>query len=208
MKILCKRFLVPLLLALCPMTIFAQTLFQTSGSWDVATNWSGNNIGDVITEDVLIDISKSAFLNNGFSYTIGNLDFDNNAALTINTTGSLNVGQSGTPKNLTANNNASITVSGTLIVWGDLVVNNNLDLIITGTLIVKGNIVMNNNASLSVAGGMLTVNGNFTGGSNTNVTITGSGQVGVSGAVSVGNSSNLTGPAGSFHAHTDRKSVV
>ena len=202
MRLLFTRFLIPVLLALCPMTIFAQALFQTSGDWDVAGNWFSGNIGDLITEDVTIDISKAAFINNVFSYTIGNLDFSNNAGLTINTTGSLDVGQSGTPKNLTANNNATITVSGTLIVWGDLIVNNNLDLVITGTLIVKGNILMNNNATLSVAGGLLTVNGNFTGGSNTFVSITGSGQVGVGGAVSVGNSSSLIGPAGSFHAHS------
>jgi hypothetical protein len=176
---------------------FAQAVFTTTGDWHVASNWLGNNIGDDINEDVTISANRTAFIVSGFSYTIGNLTFNNNAGLTVNTGGTLNVGDALNSRNATVNNNASITVAGTLIIWGDLVVNNNLSLNITGIMIVKGNIVMGNNASLSVSGN-LEVDGNFVGGNNTNVTITGGGGVLVRGTVTVGNNSNLTGPPGSF----------
>src|ERR1700690_4420621 len=107
MKLIFWRFLILVILAFSPVITFAQATLQTSGSWDVATNWAGSNIGDLITEDVTLNIGIAGFINNGFNYTIGNLTFSNNAGLTVNTTSSLNVGQSGTPKDLTANNNAS-----------------------------------------------------------------------------------------------------
>lgn len=178
---------------------FSQAVFNNTGGWETAGNWLGSNIGDDITEDVTINASKVALLNNGFSYTIGNVNFGNSAGLTINTTGSLDVGAFGNPKNLTANNNAALTVSGTLIIWGDLIVNNSLSLNVSGTLIIKGNIIMNDLASLSVTGS-IQVDQDFTGGDNTNVTISGGGGIDVVGNVSVGINSNLTGPPGSFRA--------
>lgn len=186
-----------LFLALIIQRVSGQATFTTTGNWDNASNWSGSNIGDDISENVTINANRTAFIQTGFHYTIGNLTFGNNAGLTINSGGSLNVGNSSNTRNVNVNNNGTITVAGTLIIWGNLIVDNNLTLNITGTMIVKGNIIMNNNASLSVSGN-LTVDGNFVGGNNTNVTITGSGGVSVGGTVSVGNNSNLTGPAGSF----------
>jgi hypothetical protein len=178
---------------------FSQAVFTTTGSWDLPMNWLALNIGDDISEDVTINASRVALIDNGFSYTTGNLNFGNSAGLTINTTGSLDVGASGNPKNLTANNNAALTVSGTLIIWGDLIVNNSLSLNVSGTLIIKGNIIMNNLASLSVTGS-IQVDQNFAGGDNTNVTISGGGGIDVAGNVTVGIDSNLTGPPGSFTA--------
>jgi hypothetical protein len=176
---------------------FSQATFQTTGSWNTATNWSGSNIGDDISEDVTINNNRAALINNGFNYTIGNLSFGNSSGLTINTTGILNVGASGTPKNLTAGNGASLTVTGTLIIWGNLIVINNLSLNVTGTLIVKGNIEMVNGASISVSG-TVDVEGDFIAGNNANVAITGGGSVNVNGDVSLGSNANLTGPDGSF----------
>lgn len=191
---------VPLLVTLLAISAFSalsQATFTTTGNWDNASNWSGSNIGDDVNEDVTINANRVANIRNGFTYTIGNLSFGNNAGLTINNGGTLNVGNAFNTRNVNVNNNATITVAGTLIIWGDLIVNNNLSLTVTGTMIVKGNIVMNNNASLSVSGN-LTVDGNFNGNNNTNVTITGSGGIAVGGTVTVGNNSNLTGPDGSF----------
>jgi hypothetical protein len=178
---------------------FSQATFQTTGSWNTATNWSGSNIGDDISEDVTINNNRAALINNGFNYTIGNLTFGNNGGLTINTTAILNVGASGTPKDLTAGNGTSLTITGTLIIWGDLIVINNLSLNVSGSLIVKGNIQMNNGASISVTG-TVDVEGDFIAGNNATVAISGGGTMNVDGAVTIGNNGNLTGPPGSFTA--------
>ncbi len=156
-------------------------------------------IGDDVNENVTINNNRTAFIQTGFSYTIGNLSFGNSSGLTIDAAATLNVGDASNPRNLTANNTATITVTGTLIIWGDLVVNNSLSWNITGTVIIKGNVIMNNGASISVSGN-LSVDGDFIGGNNTDVTITGGGGVSVGGTVDVGNNSNLTGPPGSFTA--------
>ena len=192
-----RNLLLLIALILSLNSALGQATFTTTGNWNVASNWSGSNIGDDISENVTINANRTAFIPTGFDYTIGNLTIGNNAGVSINSGASLNVGNSSNSRNVTVNNNGTITVAGTFIIWGDLVVDNSLTLNITGTMIVKGNIIMNNNASLSVSGN-LTVDGNFTGGNNTNVTITGSGGVAVGGTVNVGNNSNLTGPPGSF----------
>lgn len=179
--------------------VFGQATFTTTGSWNTASNWSGSNIGDIVTENVTINNNRAALINNGFTYTIGNLTFGNSGGLTINSTGVLNVGDASNSRDLTAGNGASITVTGTLIIWGDLIVINTLSLNVSGTLIVKGNIQMNNGASISVTGSV-DVDGDFIGGNNTNVTISGGGGVNVDGSVNVGQNSNLTGPPGSFTA--------
>jgi len=177
--------------------VFSQATFQTTGSWETAGNWSGSNIGDLLTENVSFNNNRAALINNGSNYTIGNLTLGNSNGLTINTTGTLNVGASGTPKNLTAGNGASLTVTGTLIIWGDLIVVNTLSLNVSGTLIVKGNIQMNNGASISVTG-TVDVDGDFIAGNNATVSISGGGSVNIDGDVSVGANANLTGPPGSF----------
>lgn len=181
----------------CSLGAFAQATFTTTGNWETAGNWSGSNIGDLVSEDVTINNNRSALINNGSTYTIGNLDFGNTSALTINTTGTLNVGDSGNPRDVTANNSATLTVTGTMIIWGDLVVNNSLVLSVAGTLIVKGNVQMNNGASISVTGAV-DIEGDFIGNNNTNVSISGGGSINVDGDIDLGNNSNLTGPPGSF----------
>lgn len=178
---------------------FSQATFTTTGNWETAGNWLGNNIGDLITEDVSFNNNLSSLINNGSNYTIGNLILGNSDGLTINTTGTLNVGAPGNPKDLTAGNGASLTITGTLIIWGDLIVVNTLSLNVSGTLIVKGNIQMNNGASISVTGSV-DVEGDFIAGNNASVSISGGGSVNVDGTVTVGMNGNLTGPPGSFTA--------
>ena len=178
---------------------FSQAVFNTTGSWETVGNWLASNIGDDISEDVSFNNSKSALINNGSTFTIGNLTLGNNDGLTINTTGFLNVGASGTPKDFNAGNNSSLTVTGTLIIWGDLIVINNLSLTVSGTMIVKGNIQMSNNAALSVSGS-IQVDGDFVANNNAAVTISGGGHINVDGTLDVGNNANLTGPPGSFTA--------
>lgn len=192
-----KKLLYILFFLTSSLSSFGQATFTTTGNWETATNWSGSNIGDVVTEDVTINNNRSALINNGSSYTIGNLDFGNTSALTINTTGTLNVGNSSNPRDVTANNSATLTVTGTMIIWGDLIVNNNLVLNISGTLIVKGNVEMNNGASISVTGSV-DIDGDFIGNNNTTVSISGGGSINVDGDIDLGNNSNLTGPPGSF----------
>jgi hypothetical protein len=188
-----------LIFQLCSLAVFSQATFTTTGSWDNTVNWSGANIGDLVTENVTINNNRSALINNGFNYTIGNLTIGNNSGLTINTTGVLNVGNSTNSRNLTATNGAAITVTGTLIIWGDLIVVNNLSLNVSGTLIVKGNIQMNNGASISVTGSV-DVDGDFIAGNIASVSISGGGSVNVDGTVTIGQNGNLTGPPGSFTA--------
>lgn len=179
--------------------IIAQAVFNNTGNWETAGNWLGSDIGDMVTEDVTFSNNKSALINNGSTYTVGNITFGNSDGLTINTTGILNVGASGTPKDFTAGNGSSITVTGTLVIWGDLIVVNNLSLNVSGSLIIKGNIQMNNGASISVTGSVQ-VDGDFIAGNNADVSISGGGHINVDGTVTIGMNGNLTGPPGSFTA--------
>jgi|APTNR8051073442_1049403.scaffolds.fasta_scaffold00001_301 hypothetical protein len=185
-----KTLLIIFIFSIVACNVIAQTTLNTSGDWDNAGNWTAGNIGDIVTEDVFFDNNTDGTIRPGFNYTIGNLTLGNSCSLTIDAAGTLNVGDASNPRNLIANNAAFVTVTGTLIVWGDVVVNNNLDFTITGTVIIKGNLVMINGATLAVSGN-LTVDGNFTGGNNTDVTITNGGGIAVGGTVVVDNNSDL-----------------
>lgn len=180
-----KVFCVLLVVFISGLRAQAQAVFTTTGNWELPINWSGSNIGDIITENVTINNNRAALINNGSNYTIGDLTFGNNTGLTINTLGILNVGASGNPKILTAGNTVAVTVGGQLTVWGDLIVINNLSLNVGGSLIVKGNIQMNNNAAISVTGDVQ-VDGDFLAGNNTNVSVVAGGHVNVDGVVTVG----------------------
>ncbi|WP_333819057.1 hypothetical protein [Ohtaekwangia sp.] len=176
---------------------FAQATMTNSGNWATAGNWSGNNIGDVVTETVDISNTVNPTINNGSSYTVGSTTLSNNNTLTINSGGTLNIGNSTTAATLTTNNNANMVINGTLIIWGNVNVNNNINWNITGTVIIKGSLIMSNNANIVVTAGTVTVNGDFTSGNNTNVTVS-SGGVAVGGNVNVGNGSNLSSCASCF----------
>lgn len=202
-----KLKLLAYILFLVPGLILAQTRTITStGNWDNTGSWSGGNIANDVSHNVVYGVggAKTITIRDGFSYTVGNYDIDNDA-LTINSGGSLNIGNSTNSRNLTGANGATITVAGTLIIWGDLIVNNNLNWDITGTVIIKGNVQMNNGASLNVTGsGSLGVDGNFTGGNNTTITTGGSGTINVGGDFTLGGgTTSVSGPAGSISVGGD-----
>lgn len=179
---------------------YSQTAeFSTPGGgfWDDASKWVSTNIGDDISEDVLITVS-TVYIRSSNSYTIGNLEFTDNGGLGIDPGCSLNVGASGNPKNLIAGDNVAINGGGTIIIWGDLIINDGLSLSVTGTLIVKGNVVLDDGARIFVNGGDLTVEGNFEGGNDTDMSISLGGTVTVEGSLEVGNNSSLTGTGAIF----------
>lgn len=179
---------------------YSQTAeFSTPGGgfWDDASKWVSTNIGDDISEDVLITVS-TVYIRSSNSYTIGNLEFTDNGGLGIDPGCSLNVGASGNPKNLIAGDDVAINGAGTIIVWGDLIINDGLTLSVTGTLIVKGNVVLDDGARIFVNGGDLTIEGNFEGGNDTDMSISLGGTVTVQGSLEVGNNSSLTGTGAIF----------
>lgn len=178
------------------LTVHAQTAtMSTSGNWATATNWSGSNIGNSVSETVTISNNVNPTISSGAYFNVGNTTLNNDVTLTINSTGHLEIGASGNPKNLTTNNNANLSIAGTLTIWGNLVVNNNINFTVSGTVIVKGNVTLSNNANMSVSGNFQVL-GNFTAGNNTNVNL--SGTASVSGNINVGNGSNLNGCVGCF----------
>ncbi len=192
------RIIFTLIYSIVAVNSFAQATMNNSGGWATATNWSGSNIGDVVTETVAISNNINPTVNNGNNFTVGATTLNNNNTLTINSGGTLNIGDATHAVNLTTNNNTNISVAGTLVIWGSLVVNNNIVWSITGTVIIKGSVTLSNNANLNVTGGTLQVGGNFNASNNTNVTVP-SGSISVAGSVNVGSGSNLSGCAGCFH---------
>jgi hypothetical protein len=195
------RFLHLLLSLIISVNCLGQASMTTSGNWATAANWSGSNIGNVVTETVAISNNINPTINSGSNFTVGATTLNNNNTLTISSGGTLNVGDATHPVNLSTNNNANVTVTGTLVIWGNLVVNNNIVWNITGTVIIKGNVQLNNSANLNVSGGTLQVGGNFVAGNNTNVSVP-SGSISIGGSVNVGGGSNLGGCTGCFSVGT------
>lgn len=191
-----RIFLIALLLS-CGSKVLAQATMSTSGNWATASNWSGSNIGDLVTETVTISNNINPTVFSGSNFTVGNTTLSNNNTLNVNSGGILNIGNSTTARSLTTNNNANITVAGRLEIWGNLVVNNNIVWNITGTVIIHGNVQLSNNANLNVNGGTLQIGGNFNATNNTNISVP-SGSITVGGSVNVGGGSNLNGCAGCF----------
>jgi hypothetical protein len=187
------------LLLLLPIFAGAQTM-TTSGNWNDATKWVSGNIGDAVTETVIINNNVNPTIINGTSFTVGNTTLSQGNTFTIQSGGTLNIGNATNANDLSANNNIIINVAGTLIIWGDLVVNNNLEWNITGagTVIIKGNVQLNANSEIEVTGN-LTVEGNWIGNNNNDVTVNSPGSITVNGDINLGNNSDLTGCSGCFH---------
>lgn len=180
--------------------VFSQTM-TSSGNWDDASEWTAGNIGDAITENVtLTGANTSALIRTGYNYTIGNLSTSANAnEIKIESGASLTLGASGNSKTLSMTGlNPKLDIEGVLTVWGNVSFTNKITWVIRGTVIIKGNLLLNGGANLDVKNGaLLQVEGNFTGGTNTDVTVNGSGgQVKVFQNVNV-SSGNLNG-GGSF----------
>jgi hypothetical protein len=197
------RVVVPLLFLTVSSGAFAQTAtMTTSGNWNVATNWSGSNIGDALSEAVVVNNSINPTIPTGLSYTVGSVVLSQDNSFDIDASSTLTVGSSGAPGNFTTNLNPSITIVGgsTLEIWGNFIANNNVTLNITGTIHIHGNLQFSGsgtNATINGTGNLI-VDGNMTGSGNVNFNDNGHAEV--FGSVNVGGGSNLNG-SGVFVVH-------
>lgn len=150
--------------------IVTRTITAT-GNWNVATTWSGSNIGDDINEDVLLNSNINTTVVSGSNYTIRNLTGTGDNSLTIQSSASLTLGASGTPATFKMNgNNPKVTVGGTLTIWGNATFVNKAAWNITGTVIIKGNLELPAGANLTLsAGAKLIIEGSLIGGGGTDV---------------------------------------
>src|SRR5258708_7398874 len=176
---------------------FSQT-FQTTGSWDVPTNWSGGVVPGGTT-----DVTVSASPTISTSDFIGAVTDANSVTYTITALGTLTIGTSVTTKNMTFGNSGSISIvsGGKLEIWGDLTVSNNLNLNVAGTLIVHGNITMNNGATINISStGTATVGGNLTAQTNNILSVSGPARtLNVVGSLTLGTGSSISS-TGAFTA--------
>lgn len=180
-----KKSVLKLVVIFFPVCVLAQsrTINSNAGNpsnWDNTARWTGGNIGDLITEDVILNNGVNAVVRSTFSYTIGNITTSgNDSKFEVEANGSLTLGANGTSKSLSmTGTNPKIKVTGTLTIWGNASFTNKVDWDISGTVIIKGNLQMPSGTSMQVrTGGSLTVEGNFSGGNNTDVTIASGGAV-------------------------------
>jgi hypothetical protein len=199
------RFLLPVLLVAFAFQASGQATMTTTGNWNTAGNWSGSNIGDLVTEDVTINTGINATLPTALSYTIGTLNLVQDNTLTLqgtNVATSINVGDAGNSKNMTVGNNTNIVVEAgtTLEIWGSFAASGNLTMDVYGTLYIHGAAAFSNvNTNVTVRNtGSLIIGGSFASGQNTNFQV--DGYVEVFGALAVGSGSNLNG-SGTFKLH-------
>ncbi len=187
-------------------------MFQTTGNWNTGSNWSSGSVPSGSTTDVSVQNNRNPTLNAGAVNSIGSISIGTSVILTISTGASMTVGSSSqfnaTPtqdkRSITVTNSATLNVNtgasgdGLLEIWGDLIVGTSLQMNIRGNLIIHGNLVMSNSGQVAVTGGgTITVGGNFTGGTNSQLTVTGGGStITVSGALALSNSSQITTSGG------------
>src|SRR5258706_3566124 len=177
------------------ITANSQAVKISTGNWNTASNWSGNNVGDLITETVIINANQTSTILNGETYTINNLTLTQNDKLYVNAGGHLNVGDATHPAVMTTDQNNELYIDGNLTVWGSVSIPQNITINITGIFIINGNFTLNQNANITIAtGGKLDIKGDFIAGQNTNVSITGSGQALVDGSINVDHGSILSTP--------------
>lgn len=187
------------LIMLTSSLLFAQAVKTSSGDWDVASNWSGSNIGNIVTESVTINQNQTSTVLNGETYTIGDLLLNQNDKLYVNLGGTLNVGDVTHPATFTTDQNNELYIYGNFTIWGNTTIPQNINMTINGTLTIKGKLTMSQNANITInTGGKFIIGGDFVAGQNTNVNISGTGSVKVSGNINVDHGSNLNSPAGGF----------
>ncbi|QDV24021.1 PEP-CTERM sorting domain-containing protein [Aureliella helgolandensis] len=130
----------------------------TTGDWDVAGNWSNNDVPDSPTESALIGqtngAGSAATLNLGADRTIGNLGVGNQISGNNGFSGALTI--NGASNSLTVNDLNLFTgaISGT----GNLVVDGNASLLAGSTLVGSGTATFNGTLTLNQGG--LTIDAN------------------------------------------------
>jgi hypothetical protein len=209
------------LLWVVPFCLQAQKVTSASGgNWVDNTSWLLGVPASGPTDASSMTTGASLTVRNVDNLTGGSIDAGNNNTLTVNgdvsNTGTLDIGDSSNPANVTAGVSMAIVANdGIITIWGNLIVNNSLAVTIqgpNGAIIIKGNIIMADGASL-VVNGTLQVDGNFTGGMNTDVLVGAGGAIAVGGELTVGPGSFVhlscttgTPPTGTgcgtFHAHS------
>jgi hypothetical protein len=70
---------------------------NNNGNWNNSGNWQGGNIGDDISESVIVDDNVVSDIVFGDDFTIGDLTVNDGGELDINFLGSLTIGSSTTP---------------------------------------------------------------------------------------------------------------
>jgi len=177
---------------LVPIVVWAAvTTITSGGNWNDPGIWLAGNIADNITEDANMDNNIGIVtIQNGDSYTISDLDMNNDNTMTIDAGGSLTIGSMADNRNLTTGNSTTLNIDGYLEIRGNLDVNNDLILNVTGTVIIHGDLILNNDASIDIQGGV-TIEGNLNGGNNADINV--DGILDITGDIIMGSNSNLTG---------------
>lgn len=195
----------------CSLTVVAvnqawsQTAtMQTAGNWNDATKWVSGNIGNSITENVILQDNIDPSIPHNNFYTIGNLTIGDNNTLKVGTNASSNssltVGSATATKNLTTETSVTIYVYGTstLEVWGDFYAANNLVLNVYRNLIIHGDLILDGDADInSYNGATIDVYGSVVGDSDNDFTVNSGGSVRIRKNITVGTGSHLGG-SGSF----------
>jgi hypothetical protein len=197
-----------IIICLFPLGLRAQFVINRSGNWTDSnpptTPWQGGVPASTVNDMVTMDDGFNVTVIGTDNITSGSLTTGNNNTLTVQPGGTLTLGDMSNMRDLTAGTSMTITVqnNGTIIIWGNLIVNTSLIIAIqgpNGKIIIKGNVSLADDASLTVNGD-LEVDGSFTAGMNTNVTVGSPGSISVYGPTTVGAGSNVIG-SGSFHTY-------
>lgn len=202
------RIIYLLLIVFLPLGVSAQFEIYRSGNWTdaspVTTPWLAGIPASTINDNVTMDDGFNVTVAGTDNIASGSITTGNTNTLAVQPGGLLTLGDMSNSRSLNAGTSMTITVqnNGTIIIWGDLNVSTSLIVAIqgpNGKIIIKGNVTLADDASLTVNGD-LEVDGSFTAGMNTNVTVGTPGSISVFGPTSVGPGSNVIG-SGSFHTY-------
>jgi hypothetical protein len=171
LELVSRSVLLCLCLCMGVLPAQAQNTILSTGNWDDVTIWSGANIADAVTEDVIFNTSSgiTATVPMATSYTVGNVDLQSN---TIEVQGILDIGQMGNPKNVTAAGNASLkmtsSVTSALTIWGNINAAESFSLWSVSQIIIKGDVNLGDNSTLLITTGKsIIIEGNLIAGTGT-----------------------------------------
>lgn len=171
---------IPFILVLVSLCFVAEAqtnrTFSTTGNWNVATNWTGSNIADVIGERATINTGLTATIISPNSYTIARIDINASGTVTVNSGATLNIGTSGTANNFFMADNTVLNVYGNVTIYGDLNVQDDVTIRVysTGTLTINDDLISGDNIAIIVDnGGTLNVTSDINIGDGANLVVNG-----------------------------------